>query len=76
MSIEVTAELTAAVLRVVVDPGAHVDEGDSLLIVESMKMEIPVLAPRPGIVRAIHVAPQQLVSEGDVLAVLDPSVSP
>jgi acetyl-CoA carboxylase biotin carboxyl carrier protein len=71
-AVEVTAELTASVVRLAVEPGAAVDEGDTLLVVESMKMEIPITAPVGGRVDELRVAPQDVVAEGDVLAVLDP----
>ena len=47
---EVQAELTATVWKVVVEQGASVAEGDELVILESMKMEIPVVAPTAGTV--------------------------
>lgn len=71
MTTEVTAQLTASVVRVVAAPGEDVEEGATLLLVESMKMEIPVPAPRAGRVRAIAVAPGDVIAEGDVLVVLD-----
>lgn len=70
--VTVTAEMTAAVLRVVVEPGSVVSAGDPLLVVESMKMEIPVLAPAAGRVSEIRVRPHDLVAEGDTLVVLEP----
>lgn len=47
--------------------GERVAAGDELVILESMKMEIPVLAPTDGTVAAVHVAPDQVVQEGDLL---------
>ena len=47
-------------------------EGDELVILESMKMEIPVTAPLDGTVPRSRVAPEDKVQEGDVVAVLDP----
>ena len=66
----VRSELNATVWRIEVSVGASVAEGDTLMILESMKMEIPVTAPRDGVVHAIAVNEQQAVSEGDVLASL------
>ena len=54
---EVRAEITANVWQVRVEVGQAVEEGDELVILESMKMEIPVLAPVAGKVAAISVAP-------------------
>jgi acetyl-CoA carboxylase biotin carboxyl carrier protein len=68
--VEVTAELTASVVRLAVQPGAFVEEGDTLLVVESMKMEIPISAPIGGRVQELRVGPQDVVAEGDILAVL------
>jgi acetyl-CoA carboxylase biotin carboxyl carrier protein len=68
---EVRAEMVANVMTVVVAVGDRVDGGDTLVLLESMKMEIPVLAESAGTVRAIHVAEGDVVQEGDVLVVID-----
>jgi len=68
----VRAEITANVWQVRTEPEATVAEGDELVILESMKMEIPVTAPSAGTVVEIRVAPDDNVQEGDVLLVLDP----
>ena len=70
---EVRAELTATVWKVVAEVGAVVAEGDELVILESMKMEIPVVAPAAGIVSEMRVAEEDRISEGDVVAVIDVS---
>lgn len=67
---EVRAELSATVWKVVVQVGATVAEGDELMILESMKMEIPVMAPAAGTVAALNVGEEDKVGEGDVVAVL------
>ena len=67
---EVRAELTATVWKVVVEVGATVAEGDELVILESMKMEIPVLAPAAGTVSELRVAEEDRIAEGDVVAVI------
>ncbi|MEY2591452.1 MAG: acetyl-CoA carboxylase biotin carboxyl carrier protein, partial [Acidimicrobiaceae bacterium] len=54
---EVRAEITANVWQVRVEVGQHVDVGDELVILESMKMEIPVVAPLAGTVSEVAVAP-------------------
>ena len=70
---EVQAELTATVWKVVVEQGASVAEGDELVILESMKMEIPVVAPTAGTVKELKVGEEDRINEGDVIAVIEPS---
>ncbi|CAI9401931.1 biotin/lipoyl-binding carrier protein [Nocardioides sp. T2.26MG-1] len=64
---EIVAEMVANVLSVTVAPGDVVEAGDTVVLLESMKMEIPVLLEHPGTVRAVKVAPGDVVQEGDVL---------
>ena len=71
MANEVRAEMVANVWKVVVAEGDSVADGDTLVILESMKMEIPVLAESEGRVSALHVAEGDVVQEGDVIAVLE-----
>ncbi|PYM66435.1 MAG: acetyl-CoA carboxylase biotin carboxyl carrier protein subunit [Candidatus Rokuibacteriota bacterium] len=52
-------------------PGERVAAGDAVIVLESMKMEIPVEAPRAGAVKEIRVQEGQTVQEGDVVAVLE-----
>ena len=66
----VRSELNAVVLKIEVAPGDRVEEGDTLIVLESMKMEIPVSAPRAGTVAAILVEEKQTVEEGQKIAVL------
>jgi len=68
--ITVRSELNALVWKIEVPVGAAVGEGDSLIILESMKMEIPVTAPRAGTVKTLAVAEGEQVAEGQPLAVL------
>ena len=70
---EVHAEIAANVWQVRTEVGASVAEGDELVILESMKMEIPVVAPVAGTVSELRVKPEDQVQEGDVVAVIDPS---
>jgi urea carboxylase len=70
--IEVRAEITANVWQVRTEVGHEVGEGDELVILESMKMEIPVTAPSAGTVREVRVAPDDKVQEGDVVVVIQP----
>ena len=70
MATEVCAEMVANVVTIVVAIGAEVAASDTLLILESMKMEIPVLAENGGTVAEIRVTEGDVVQEGDVLVVL------
>jgi acetyl-CoA carboxylase biotin carboxyl carrier protein len=67
----VEAHITGTVWRVEVRPGDHVDEGDTVVILESMKMEMPVEAEDEGTVSQILVEEGQSVSEGDALVELE-----
>lgn len=67
---EVRAEMVANVWKVVVSEGDEVVDGDTLVVLESMKMEIPVLAEDDGIVEALKVAEGDVVQEGDLIAVI------
>ena len=64
---EIVAEMVANVLTLAVAPGDRVAPGDTVVLLESMKMEIPVLVETGGTVRAVKVAPGDVVQEGDVL---------
>ena len=70
MATEVESEITGTVFKLSVEAGATVGVGDELLILESMKMEIPVEAPCAGTVTEIRVREGDGVEEGDVLAVI------
>ena len=65
---EIRAEMVANVWKVVAAEGDQVDDGDTLVILESMKMEIPVLADSAGTVTTMHVAEGDVVQEGDLIA--------
>jgi biotin carboxyl carrier protein len=67
----VEAEMVANVWKVLVEPGATVAEGDTLVILESMKMEIPVEAPAGGTVSTVNVQEGGVVQEGDVIATIE-----
>jgi acetyl-CoA carboxylase biotin carboxyl carrier protein len=70
---EIKAEIAANVWQVVVEEGQMVAEGDEICILESMKMEIPVVTEVPGVVRELHVEAAQTVQEGDLIALIDES---
>jgi biotin carboxyl carrier protein len=71
MAEEVLAEMVANVWKIVVSQGDAVEEGDTLVILESMKMEIPVEATATGTVAEIGVTEGGVVQEGDVIAVIE-----
>jgi acetyl-CoA carboxylase biotin carboxyl carrier protein len=65
---EIRAEMVANVWKVVAAKGDSVDDGDTLVILESMKMEIPVLAESAGVIAEIAVNEGDVVQEGDLIA--------
>jgi len=65
---EIRAEMVANVWKVVAAPGDQVSDGDTLVILESMKMEIPVIAESDGTVAEIAVNEGDVVQEGDLIA--------
>ena len=71
MPTEVTAEIAGNVWKIETSVGASVEAEDVLLILESMKMEIPVEAPRAGRVAEVRVAEGDSIEEGAILVVLD-----
>ncbi|WP_345991647.1 biotin/lipoyl-containing protein [Sulfurimonas sp. HSL-1716] len=66
----IKALLPGAVWKIVANPGQSVAEGDVILILESMKMEIDVVAPKGGVVKSINVSVNDKVVEGQVVAVI------
>jgi acetyl-CoA carboxylase biotin carboxyl carrier protein len=68
---DIEAQITGTVWKIEVAVGDRVEEGDTVVIIESMKMEMPVEAEDDGTVAAIRVEEGQAVSEGDVLVVLE-----
>ena len=68
MAQELRAEMVANVWKVLVEPGDTVAEGDTLVILESMKMEIPVVAESAGTVASVAVTEGSTVDEGDLIA--------
>ena len=65
---EVRAEMVANVWKVVAAEGDHVEDGDTLVILESMKMEIPLLSEESGTVTKLYVAEGDVVQEDDLIA--------
>jgi acetyl-CoA carboxylase biotin carboxyl carrier protein len=70
MSTSVTAHITGTVWKIEVKPGDSVEEGQIVVIIESMKMEMPVEAPSAGTVESVAVTEGQAVDEGAVLITL------
>jgi acetyl-CoA carboxylase biotin carboxyl carrier protein len=71
MATEVKAHITGTVWKVEVSVGDRVSEGDTVVILESMKMEMPVEAPAGGVVKEIRVVPSAAVEEDAVLLILE-----
>jgi biotin carboxyl carrier protein len=68
---QVLCEVAGKVIRIERGPGTRVAEGDSILLIECMKMEIPLVAPRAGRIAAIHVGEGEAVGEGQAAATLE-----
>jgi len=71
MSQQIASELVANVAQVHVEPGQKVQAGDEVVLLESMKMEIPMLIEQGGTVTGVYVSAVDVVQEGDVLVVID-----
>jgi acetyl-CoA carboxylase biotin carboxyl carrier protein len=69
--IEVKSEITGTVWQIKASPGDRVDSGDVLVVIESMKMEIPVITEDAGVVKEILVKEKDPVAEGQVVAILE-----
>ncbi|RDI53204.1 biotin/lipoyl-binding carrier protein [Nocardia mexicana] len=70
MAEEVLAEMVSTVYEIVATEGAAIQEGDTLVMLESMKMEIPVVAESDGTVTSINVSAGQVLQKGDLIAVI------
>jgi acetyl-CoA carboxylase biotin carboxyl carrier protein len=71
MPTKIIAEVAGKVWKIEAQPGAQLAADDTILILESMKMEIPVVAPRAGTLRAVLVKESDAVRENDVIAEMD-----
>jgi len=69
--IEIKSEITGTVWQLKAKPGDKLESGDVLVVIESMKMEIPVITEDPGTVTEILVKEKDPVAEGQVVAVID-----
>jgi len=70
-TIAIKSEITGTVWKLKTKPGDRVEAGDTLIIVESMKMEIPVLTEDAGTVKEILVGEKDPVAEGQVVAIIE-----
>ncbi len=73
MSRDVHSEVAGSIFELLVAPGDEVAKGDTLLLVESMKMEIPIEAPVSGVVAAVHVIVGDAVAEDQRVVSIDPA---
>ena len=71
MPAEIAANITGTVWKIEVEVGDSVSEGDAVVILESMKMEMPIESEEDGVVAEVLVEEGQAVKEGDVLVVLE-----
>lgn len=71
MAEDVRAEIVASVLEVMISKGDQIGAGDTLVLLESMKMEIPVLAEGGGTITEVSVAVGDVIQAGDLIAVID-----
>ena len=69
--IKIVTEVAGRVCALPVELGTSVDEGDDIAFVEAMKMEIPVAAPAAGKLKSILVGLDDVVAEGQVLAIIE-----
>ncbi len=70
-SVNVKSEIAGNVWKIQTKPGDKVEFEGELMILESMKMEIPVLSPKAGTVKEIKVAEGEAIAEGQLVAILD-----
>ena len=70
-SVEVKASVPGKVFKIEAPAGTAVKTGDAIIILEAMKMEIPVVAPQDGTVASINVAVGDAIENGDVLATMN-----
>ena len=68
---EAKSEVTGSIWKIVTEIGQKVEVGDTIMIIESMKMEIPVIAEESGTIKAFLVKEEAAVSEGQTVAVLE-----
>jgi len=69
--IEIKSEITGTVWKLQTQPGQRVEEGDTLVVIESMKMEIPVITEDSGTIVEILVKEKDAVAEGQIVAIIE-----
>jgi len=69
--VNVKSEIAGNVWKILIKPGDKVEAEGELMILESMKMEIPVLSPKGGVVKEIRVAEGEAIAEGQLVAIID-----
>lgn len=70
-SVEVRSQTPGNVWKIVANVGDHLKEGDTIMILEAMKMEIEVPAPQDGVLKSIEVQPNDAVTDGQLLATME-----
>ncbi|MBP5154048.1 MAG: biotin/lipoyl-binding carrier protein [Lachnospiraceae bacterium] len=68
--VEVTAPVIGKIWKIIAAPGSRVSAGDDLVVLESMKMEIPVVAPQDGVIASVNVKEGDSVEVGDLIVTL------
>ena len=68
---DIKSPAVGKVLRLLVEPGAHVERGDEIMVIESMKMEIPIKAPASGSIKELRVKVGDQIQRNNVLAVIE-----
>ncbi|WP_110929560.1 acetyl-CoA carboxylase biotin carboxyl carrier protein subunit [Bacillus massiliglaciei] len=68
---EIKASMAGSVWKITAETGQKVEEGQEVIILESMKMEIPIAAEEAGVIKEFKVSEGDFVNEGDILAVLE-----
>ncbi|MCZ6452108.1 MAG: acetyl-CoA carboxylase biotin carboxyl carrier protein subunit [Deltaproteobacteria bacterium] len=71
MATSVNAPMVGKILRIEKNVGDRVDEDDVVIVMEAMKMEIPVVSPASGLIKVIKISPGQAVEVGDLLAEIE-----
>lgn len=68
---EVKASMAGSIWKIMVGVGDRVEEGQDVVILESMKMEIPIGVEKSGVVKEIRMAEGEFVNEGDIIAIIE-----
>ncbi|MDC0147945.1 acetyl-CoA carboxylase biotin carboxyl carrier protein subunit [Alphaproteobacteria bacterium] len=71
MRIKVNSEIAGQVWKVTAAQGTSMDADEPIIILESMKMEIPIVAPKAGVLIELHVGEEDMVAEGQLIAIIE-----